>query len=296
MTSRTYTNTQTANPLCDRMQKQFRDRVGTAVRTGTRVETSEMLARVRSGLDPYENVPNPARKTVSEVRAPRNSAVNTGAYRPASAQTAARPAANAARPQAAPRTASSAQAKTAARPQTAVRTKPMREYTAPASENTGAVHTAWGKWRAHRNEVKRARAILRDGEVKVKMPFPASGVFMLAVLTVVSVVLLYNFTQNYELRGEIAALHDDAYRLQQLQRSLEIQLEERDDIRTIEKIAVEELGMVKYDLVESRFVSISGGDRIELTEEESEAVEAGLWSTMLSAVGEGFSRIREYIE
>lgn len=297
MTSRTYNSTQADNPLCQRMQKQFRDRVGTAVRAGSRTETSELLNRVRQGLDPYENVPDPTKKTVSDVRrrpagqgtapasrtAPRSESVS----RPRSASSASAPVSGM-------REAASC---SASRPAASAARVQRSEQVRPAeAQEPGYVRSLWNAWRESRRAVKLSRRQLKNGEVLVRAPFPVTGLFMLILLTLMALVLLLSFSQNYELQGKISALHDDAYRLEQLQRSLEIQLEERDDIRVIEKIAVEELGMVKYDLVESRFVSVSGGNRIELTEEETQAVESGLWSTMLSAVGESFSRVREYIE
>jgi len=297
MTSRTYNSTQADNPLCQRMQKQFRDRVGTAVRAGSRTETSELLNRVRQGLDPYENAPDPTKKTVSDVRRRPAGQGNAPASRAASqSESVSRS-----------RCASSASARVsgmqgsasrnASRPTASAASVQRSGQVRPVeAEETGLVRSLWNAWRENRRAVKLSRRQLKNGEVLVRAPFPVTGLFMLILLTLMALVLLLSFSQNYELQGKISALHEDAYRLEQLQRSLEIQLEERDDIRVIEKIAVEELGMVKYDLVESRFVSVSGGDRIELTEEETQAVESGLWSTMLSAVGESFSRVREYIE
>lgn len=298
MTSRTYNSTQADNPLCQRMQKQFRDRVGTAVRAGSRTETSELLNRVRQGLDPYENVPDPSRKTVSDVRRP-DARENVRPSRPASDDALRRKtsASSASSPNPRPSSARQTPARPASGAIHTARTAHSVQQSRPAvTAEPGVLHSAWEAWREHRKALNMSRRQLRDGEVKVRAPFPVTGVFMLILLTIMALVLLFSFTQNYELQGKISALHDDAYRLQQLQRSLEVQLEERDDIRVIEKIAVEELGMVKHDLVESRFVSVSGGDRVELAAEEAQAVEAGLWSTMLSAVGQSFSRIREYIE
>lgn len=297
MTSRTYNSTQADNPLCQRMQKQFRDRVGTAVRAGSRTETSELLNRVRQGLDPYENAPDSTKKTVSDVR--RRPAVqgNAPSSRPAPrsesvsrSRSASSTSARVSGMQGTASRSASRPAASAARVQRSGQVRPVE------AEETGLVRSLWNAWRENRKAVMLSRRQLKNGEVLVRAPFPVTGLFMLIFLTLMALVLLLSFSQNYELQGKISALHDDAYRLEQLQRSLEIQLEERDDIRVIEKIAVEELGMVKYDLVESRFVSVSGGDRIELTEEETQAMESGLWSTMLSAVGESFSRVREYIE
>ena len=122
---------------------------------------------------------------------------------------------------------------------------------------------------------------------------------MLSMFTVMLMVILFSFAQNYELTSEISSLENQARELVQLERELSVQLEERDDIRVIENIAVNELGMVKNDLVENRYVSISGGDRVELaedTEETQPAEKSGIFSTMLSAIGENFAKLKEYID
>lgn len=249
------------NPLCEQLRREFRGRGLNAVRA-ERAETSVMLERVKRGLDPYENAPDPTKRTVSAV--PRTNAARRPASAPA--KTAARPGAKVAAWEAAPAKRSSA---------------------APAAvrQNRSAAVAA-----------RRIREKARVEEVRVRSPFPLAAVSLLTVFTLMFMVLTFSLTQNYELSSEISALQSQARELAQLERDLSVQLEERDDIRVIENIAVNELGMVKNDLVESRFVSVSGGDRIELTEEQEDAVRAGLWSTMLSAIGENLGRLREYIE
>jgi hypothetical protein len=113
-------------------------------------------------------------------------------------------------------------------------------------------------------------------------------------------VIIVSFAQNYELSSDIAALEAQAQALAQSERELVLALEERDDIRVIEDIAVNRIGMVRGNLVESRFVSVSGGDRIVLNNQDKDAVTEsggyGLFSTMLSAIGENLDKLREYVD
>lgn len=246
------------NPLCEQLRREFRGRGLNAVRA-ERAETSVMLERVKRGLDPYENAPDPTKRTVSAV--PRTNAARRSASAPA-------------------KTAARSGAKVAA-------AAPAKRTAAPAAvrqDRSAAV------------AARRIREKAHVEEVRVRSPFPLAAVSLLTVFTLMFMVLTFSLTQNYELSSEISALQSQARELSQLERDLSVQLEERDDIRVIENIAVNELGMVKNDLVESRFVSVSGGDRIELTEEQEDAVRAGLWSTMLSAIGENLGRLREYME
>ena len=131
-------------------------------------------------------------------------------------------------------------------------------------------------------------------------PFPMATVSLLAIFTVMIMVIIVSFAQNYELNSDIAALEAQAQDLAQSERELALALEERDDIRVIEDIAINRIGMVRGNLVESRFVSVSGGDRIVLntTEQNADAPKGGygLFSTMLSAIGENLDKLREYVD
>jgi hypothetical protein len=125
-------------------------------------------------------------------------------------------------------------------------------------------------------------------------------VSLLVVFTVMIMVIMVSFAQNYELSGEIADLEAQAQALAQTERELSLALEERDDIRVIEDIAINRIGMVRGNLVESRFVSVSGGDRVVLSGTESDTAPTeggyGLFSTMLSAFGENLEKLREYVD
>ncbi len=267
----------TGNPLCDRLQREFRGRGIGAAHVQTE-STSEMIRRIQMGLDPYENAPDPSKPTVSYVvSAPRRQSAQGQRKSVSQAQPAAG-VKNTAQMKAAPQQKQTVQARPAAK---------VKSVSADAARRRSAAAAAV------RSKEKR-----RNDEVKIHAPFPYAAVTMLSVFTVMFMVLLFSFAQNYELTSEISALENQARELVKLEKELSVQLEERDDIRVIENIAVNELGMVKNDLVEKRYVSISGGDRVELTEntEEETVPESGIFSTMLSALGENWNRLMEYID
>lgn len=266
----------TGNPLCDKLRRQYSGRLTAAAARS--VPTSELMARVQQGLNPYENTPavtyQSARPAPTRPAQPMQNHAPQSVSRPAPARTEtvrrnvqATPARNHVKKSAAP----------AAR----------ARQTAPAARRPMAV-----------SAVRRAPAAK---EVRMaNKPFPLATVSLLAIFTVMIMVIMVSFAQNYELNGEISALEAQAQALAQSERELSLALEERDDIRVIEDIAINRIGMVRGNLVESRFVSVSGGDRIVLnnTVQESEKQEGGygLFSTMLSAIGENLDKLREYVD
>ena len=133
-----------------------------------------------------------------------------------------------------------------------------------------------------------------------KKPFPLAAISLLVVFTMMFLVVVFSFAQNYVLTSEIAALEARAEALAQQEKDLSLKLEERDDIRVIEDIAVNQIGMVKGNMVESRFVSVSGGERVELLSESggenAEEESYGFFSTMLSAISDNLERLREYVD
>ena len=84
---------------------------------------------------------------------------------------------------------------------------------------------------------------------------------------------------------EVSDLKNEAAQLSNIERVLSQALDRKNDLRTIERIAVDELGMIGTDLITKKYISFSGIDVIEAyDDEETESV--GL-STLLAAIGIG---------
>ncbi len=95
---------------------------------------------------------------------------------------------------------------------------------------------------------------------------------------------MFSIAQIYKTTDEIGDLKSQLSTLQTTAAELELKIEEKNDIRTIEKIATEELGMVKEDSVQKKYVSLSDGEHIDLVEEvEQDTANDGL-GTMLSSI------------
>ncbi len=293
--------TSTGNPLCDRLKRQFTDRCTTAVKQYSAPSTSVMIERVQKGLNPYENAPDPLKEKRSEARSVRAADMQRRQIAGASAprtQTAAK------NVQTIKRSASvSADTK---RPAAA---KPVsQKQAARPKQSTGAsrVVAASSPFSAESMRRRSAEAAAKAAKVKTpaaevriaRAPFPFTALIMLSIFTVMVMVIVLSFAQNYELSSEIDTLAAQQRTLAQTEEELSLRLEERDDIRVIEDIALNEIGMVKSDLVESRFVTVSGGNRVELSlpEGEETAPRRGIFGNLLSAIGENFEKLREYID
>lgn len=263
----------TGNPLCDRLKQQFANRCSTAVARYEAPATSEMIRRVQRGLDPYENAPNPLTETRTNTAPARRS-----------------------------ETARKAQVQSAPQKKAASKVAVgTNEKTAPAKRETAvsSVSAEMKRVRSAAAAAKTAKAKAGVEEVRVaRAPFPFAALITVTIFTVILLSVLYTFAQNYELAGEIASLEAQHEALLAEEAALSLQLGERDDIRIIEDIAVNQIGMVKNDLVENRFVSVSGGNRVEVmqSEEEEDEKNENIFSGMLSAIGENFEKIKEYID
>ncbi len=69
----------------------------------------------------------------------------------------------------------------------------------------------------------------------------------------------------------------------------------KDDIREIEEYALNEIGMVKSDYVQSATVSVAGGEHIDVID-AGEAEDANFFSTLLSAMNGRLDALKDYID
>lgn len=125
-------------------------------------------------------------------------------------------------------------------------------------------------------------AVLEETTVQGRA-LPPFFILLLTFMTVMVLLIVFSIAQIYKTTDEIGDLKTQLSTLQTTAAELELKIEEKNDIRTIEKIATEELGMVKEDSVQKKYVSLSDGERIDLVEEPQTDTEEGL-GTMLSSI------------
>jgi len=112
------------------------------------------------------------------------------------------------------------------------------------------------------------------------------------VLTLVGVLIIFTLVESlaevYQTSTDIARMKETRDSLKETAAALELKLDEKNDVRTIREIAVGELGMADEDSMQRRFISVSGGERIELLETEDDSPQAG--GVLFSSLGEYINR------
>ncbi len=77
--------------------------------------------------------------------------------------------------------------------------------------------------------------------------------------------------------------------------NLKLQLEEKNDLTMIEKIATEEYNMVKEGSVQKKYISLAEGDRVVLDNVETEE-KGGFMNGMMSSAASMFDDLLDYIK
>ena len=147
--------------------------------------------------------------------------------------------------------------------------------------------------------ILRARAVFlgkskHSTEVRVKRsPFPIGTLALITVCTIVLLFMISSFAELSDTRNQISDLEYTHSSLEVERARLSGLVENREDIRVIEKIATEELGMVSAELAKGRFVSLSDYDSVEIVDVEPEK-EEGVLSSVFSSISENLGKISDY--
>ncbi len=267
--------------LAEKMKSRFSGR-GAAVSGMRASTTSELMKRAQMGGDPSVNC--------SELDF-RNRAQNgSGAYRPVYANYASYP-------NAVP-TEGAGQHRTAEN-RTPNRANPNPARTDPRrTSQTGNGAPAKQRTQTNARPRKTPVPVPDNGEItEVKVrgrkmtPMFAVGL-VIGTMMIMSIVL--SFSEIYQTTSEIAQLENTLAELKDQAAELELELEEKNDIRVIEQIATEELGMVKEDAVQRKYVSLSDGERIDIIEEEPSDTGSAASGILLSSIWSVFGNLFDY--
>ncbi len=139
-------------------------------------------------------------------------------------------------------------------------------------------------------EKERLRIVKARGEKKQ----PIFGIMMTALIfTILFMFIMWTSAQINESTQAIGDLQTRLTQLTDREKELNFLMEKKNDLRVIEEMASLEYGMVKSDNLTKQHVNISNEDKIEVSEPEE--VEESTFSTVMSAIGENFSNLMEYI-
>ena len=280
------------NPLCGRLQQKFSGRGAAAVSAKCQTqEISRVDGKIAKTVNPFE-------ETAEFVPAGKRTAVQT---KTRTQQTVSAKAT----PSAAQRAAYEAQQRT--RAFTRVTPFPSGAYAsayARAASIRAQAAVVQSRPHASAKQAERTKSGLlqmirggRSDEVRVKSsPVPKSILTAIVLFTAVVLMIIFSFAQINEFKREISGLESQRSELSTEVEQLAIQLDLKNDVRIIEKTAREDIGMVRRNQVESKYINIAQGDRVEVIEDTEENQEDfGIFATLLSSVGSGWDKLLEYI-
>ena len=294
------------NPLCQRLMAKFDGR-GAAAGNDARVQTasftrvkksSPAAAKVKSIADPFEETAQFVRgevrtKNVATAETVRFTKVNTkadSAMRRTAAYEMQTPFASGAYAKAYERAAYiRARAYDGSEARESARRETQRRQAAKGRKVFS------GEWFSRIFTVLFGKD--EDEVVVKKAPVSASLIIGVVLFAIVVMMIIFSFAQISEFKREISALDMEREALCEEINQLSLEIDLKNDIRVVEQIATEEIGMVKSNRVESKYISVAAGERVELPAAASEkAEESGMLSTLLSAAGSNWEKIMEYID
>ncbi|MBQ4066036.1 MAG: septum formation initiator family protein [Clostridia bacterium] len=137
-----------------------------------------------------------------------------------------------------------------------------------------------------------------DEEVIVKKaPVSATLIVGIVLFCAVVMMIIFSFAQISEFKKEISSLESQKQELTAEIDQLTLDIDVKNDIRQIEQIATEEIGMVKSNRVESKYISVAEGEKVVVPEATVNTEESyGIFSTMMSTVQSNWDRLMEYID
>lgn len=271
--------------LAEKLRCEYRNR-GAALSGVSATPTSELMARAQMGRDPRANVSEEAFDDRIHGRDFRYGA------KAAANRSGARPQTNGAF------RASDARAGvgtgTASRPGRA----PSGARTARTEKNgkAGGRRSTSGM----KTEERASRDFFAEDEdfapeeIRVeRKKMPKAFLALLAFCTVMIMLIILSIAQFYQANREVSGLESTIDGLKETIDELELKLDEKNDVRLIEQIATMEMGMVKEDAVQRKYVSMSDGERVDLIEDPDAAEDVG-GGTMLSSIFSALSDLFEY--
>lgn len=130
---------------------------------------------------------------------------------------------------------------------------------------------------------------------KNSRPFPVSAVVIVTICTLLLMFTVVSYVQINEYTIEVASLRGELSDLVAEGNDLDVKLEQKNDMLEIERIAIEEYGMVKSDQLTKKHISLDQEDKIEVVETEP-GEDMTVVSSVMSAIAANFQGLWEYME
>ena len=135
------------------------------------------------------------------------------------------------------------------------------------------------------------RNLARSDEKKVKKnDFPVGAIVAIVIVALLFMIVVYCSMQKFMIESEIAGLENQVSELSNVEKDLKFELEMREDLRDIEKYAVEKIGMVKKENVQTKYVNTVSEEKSRVISDEREGPDS------VPAILSIFGSFIEYID
>lgn len=277
-------NSAGVNPLCDKLRAQYGGRIGAAINR-SEIRRAELRREAQRNGWSQERRPAPTYKVRSALRT----------YEPTETQTATRavydrdvkiydPAASK-REKALATASAGYDTKTIGAVNTDNSYKGVTAMTSSSSAGAPKKSAL-----VRMGEAFVGRDLGRNDERKIKRnDFPVGAVIALVICALLFMIVVYCSMQKSVIESEISALEAEVEALSDIETDLQFELEVRDDLREIERYALENIGMVKKESVQTKYVNTVSEEKSRIISEEEKA---GGVSAILSV----FGNFLEYID
>lgn len=130
---------------------------------------------------------------------------------------------------------------------------------------------------------------------KSKTPMPVGTIFMAVICTLLLMFIVFVGVQVSDYSSQVSDLSRELKGLIEKEEALNFELSQKNDLNYIEQQA-QAMGMVKEDKLPKKYVAIAGDDASQVLIAEKEEDAGYSLSGILSALGESFGEILEYIK
>ncbi len=131
--------------------------------------------------------------------------------------------------------------------------------------------------------------------LKSKTPMPVGTMLMAIVCALLLMFIVFVGVQVSDYSAQVSDLSRELKGLIEQEEKLNFELSQKNDLDYIEQQA-QQMGMVKEDKLPKKYVAIAGDDASEVLIAEKEEDAGYSLSGILSALGESFGEILEYIK
>lgn len=117
-----------------------------------------------------------------------------------------------------------------------------------------------------------------------KKAFPVTTILLAVICTILMLFMIINYVKINEYTIVVSKLKNEISELADEKKTLSAELDKKNDLELIEDIAKNELGMVKLEEIDKRYVAIDAEDSVEVIKNDSSLSAHGIIQNIMSAI------------